>query len=867
MRPQYPKRLIEVDLPIKRISAHARREKSIRHGHISTLHIWWARRPLAACRAVILAALFPDPADPDCPPRFLEEARKALEGTRGTSVNVPSNMKVRWDYRKPKDVRAGLLDFIAEFANWDNSTNKDYLTFARHLVQVAHESLGGAPGTRPLVVDPFAGGGSIPLEALRVGADAFGTDLNPVAVLLNKVALEYTPRFGRDLAIEVRKWGTRIKHDAERELGAFYPRGPRGETTIAYIWSRTILSEAPGYTDIPIELPLLRSLWVSRGRGRNQALRWVRDEEGAVKMEVFEKTFADGVTRQVRRPLLEIIEPRTGGEVERGTSAGGSATCPVTGYTTPVEAVRDQLRKRRGGADDARLVCVVTSNVNEQGRFFRPPTLDDEKAALAAKQELRVREQDSVENLKLVPDGQINHLRGFFNIVLYGMTTWGDLFTSRQNLVLTTLASLVRNFGNQTSTSVENEMYLAVQTCLALAVDRQADRLSSLARWDSGWSKISNTFGRQALPMVWDFAEANPFSGATGDWDGAVSWVAKFIEANSVIQIAGTASMSSAISQSLPDSAVQAVITDPPYYAAVPYADLSDFFYSWLKRSLYGKHGELLSQDLTPKEDECVSLAHRAAMYRNKDGRWFERTMGLACKECCRTIAPNGIGVFVFASKETTAWEAMLAAIVDSGWVITACWPIDTEMGSRLRAQNSAVLASSIHIVARPRTNHEVGDWRSILTELPKRLHRWLPRLADEGIVGADAIFACLGPALEVFSCYASVEKASVRRSAFANTSCRFGLLLRRKPSLWSSAMPMPAGWRLMLASRRFGSGRSRLLPMAQSQVKRPWTQRTKTPWTTRTMRRPPNLRRAVSAWSSMPPARSPKGSALTSMT
>jgi adenine-specific DNA methylase len=187
---RYPKRLIEVDLPIKRISAHARREKSIRHGHISTLHIWWARRPLAACRAVILAALFPDPADPDCPPRFLEEARKALERTKSTSVNVPSDPKVRWDYSKPEHVRAGLLDFIAEFANWDNSTNKDYLAFARRLVHVAHESLGGAPGTRPLVVDPFAGGGSIPLEALRIGAGSFAADLNPVAVLLNRVVLD-----------------------------------------------------------------------------------------------------------------------------------------------------------------------------------------------------------------------------------------------------------------------------------------------------------------------------------------------------------------------------------------------------------------------------------------------------------------------------------------------------------------------------------------------------------------------------------------------------------------------------------------------------------------------------------------------------
>jgi putative DNA methylase len=218
----YITRLIEVDLPIKRISAHARREKSIRHGHISTLHIWWARRPLAACRAVILAALWPDPADPLCPPRFLGEARKALESVRDTAVNVPPR-----DYSDPKNVRAGLLDSIAEFANWDNATNRDYLTFARDLVQVAHEALGGASGTRPLVVDPFAGGGAIPLEALRVGADAFASDLNPVAVLLNKVVLEYIPKYGQSLADEVRKWGG-VGQGAGREGdGRVLPKGPR----------------------------------------------------------------------------------------------------------------------------------------------------------------------------------------------------------------------------------------------------------------------------------------------------------------------------------------------------------------------------------------------------------------------------------------------------------------------------------------------------------------------------------------------------------------------------------------------------------------------------------------------------------------
>ena len=246
-QPPYPKRLIEVDLPIKRISEHARREKSIRHGHISTLHIWWARRPLAACRAVICAALWPDPADPVCPQKFRDDASRLInEFAQKASTDKefaehcsPENW-VKWQTLArnggldPKNedhwnvLRNALLDFIADFSNWDNSTVPEYLATSRALTQSAHEALGGAPGTKPLVVDPFAGGGSIPLEALRVGADAFASDLNPVAVLLNKVVLEYIPKYGQRLADEVRKWGEWIKKEAEKELGCFYPMDPDG---------------------------------------------------------------------------------------------------------------------------------------------------------------------------------------------------------------------------------------------------------------------------------------------------------------------------------------------------------------------------------------------------------------------------------------------------------------------------------------------------------------------------------------------------------------------------------------------------------------------------------------------------------------
>ncbi len=298
----FPKRLIEVDLPIniKRISAHARREKSIRHGHISTLHIWWARRPLAACRAVICAALWLDPVDELCPVAFREGAAKLITAfakkavtNRELSDHCSPESWQKWQVlAKPENkldidnpahlniLRYRLLDFIADFANWDNSTQKDYLDTSRKLTQLAHEALGGVPETRPLVVDPFAGGGAIPLEALRVGADAFASDLNPVAVLLNKVVLEYIPKYGQKLADEVRKWGQWVKDEAEKELGEFYPKDPDGSTPIAYLWARTIISEAPDDgTGIPVEVPLMRSLWLAKKKNRNRALRWVRDEQ------------------------------------------------------------------------------------------------------------------------------------------------------------------------------------------------------------------------------------------------------------------------------------------------------------------------------------------------------------------------------------------------------------------------------------------------------------------------------------------------------------------------------------------------------------------------------------------------------------
>lgn len=811
----YPKRLIEVDLPIARISAHARREKSIRHGHISTLHIWWARRPLAACRAVILASLWPDPVDLTdgdwrgysdatniTPTRFLDAAKSALLAFADKRVLLERDGKIDahtvkalaaiakgpgWFDGKqgPSRLRTGLLDFIADFANWDNSTDPLFLSIARDLTQAAHEALGGEPGTRPLVIDPFAGGGSIPLEALRVGADAFASDLNPIPVLLNKVVLEYIPKHGQQLADQVRIWGQWVKERAEKELAAYYPKdvankkdGTPEATPIAYLWARTVLSEAPGEGTIPVEVPLMRSLWLAKKAGRKRALRWVRDEKGRVKTQTLEVVYVvDGqpTPTRVKRPLLEIFEPKKDSEVEGGTVARGNATCPVTGYTTKVDSVRSQLKKRRGGAADSRLFCVVTTRASEQGRFYRLPTKADQEAFDAAAAELARRITTGGESrLPIAPDEPLPPPGGLgFRVQPYGMTQWLHLFSPRQLLALTTLARLVREAGERmrtgespaaaeggplrttsAPTAMTPDLADAVQACLAMAIDKQADLSNALCAWEPVAECPRHLFGRQAISMVWDYGEGIATGESSGAFSVQIDRAAHILEQIGNNWSVGHIERATATAHPLPDDAAACFVTDPPYYDAVPYSDLSDFFYVWLKRTLPPSLLPAFADTLTPKDQECI-----VDDAKGKDHASFEAMMQRAMAEGRRVTAATGIGVVVFAHKSTAGWEAQLKGMIEAGWTVTGSWPIDTEMGSRLRAMDSAALASSVHLVVRPRETQDIGEWREVLAELPVRLREWMPRLAAEGVVGADAIFACLGPALEIFSRYARVEK------------------------------------------------------------------------------------------------------------
>lgn len=470
-----------------------------------------------------------------------------------------------------------------------------------------------------------------------------------------------------------------------------------------------------------------------------------------------------------RRVEFDIIADAKSEDVARGTCSGGTGTCPLCGFTTPVESVRTQLVERRGGSSDARLITVVTSRPGQRGQFFRPPTAADEMAVKAAQRRLIALGAHFRSDMSLIPNGSINHLRGFFNVVLYGIKEWGDMFAPRQALTLSTLSRLVRELPIQLTTDNDEISFIeAVKTCLALIVDRVAVRCTSNCIWDATTGCIMQVFNQgQSLPARWEFAEMSPCIDTGSGWATCVEYTIKVLEHVAVISHSGHVERASATAHPLPSDSADAVVTDPPYYAAIPYADLSDFFFSWLKRSLVGHHQDLLRPDLTEKTHELVSLSHRAAMYREKDSQWFEGQMSLACGEARRVCTPAGLGVIVFANKETVAWEAMLAALISAGWVVTASWPIDTESGNRLRAKESAALASSVHLVCRPREDasgrvtESIGEWRDVLGELPRRIHEWMPRLAAEGVVGADAIFACLGPALEVFSRYRRVEKAN----------------------------------------------------------------------------------------------------------
>jgi putative DNA methylase len=741
--PKECKRLAEVDFPIADVSRHSAQDKYLRYKPTTTLHPWWAQRPLAACRAVLLALLLPDPCDANCPESFKEEARNLLQSVQGGARSGDD------------ELRHGLLKFIGDFAAPILSQNSHYLRVSRALIRAAYGE------ETPLIADTFAGAGSIPLEGARLGCDIFASDLNPVATLILKAVLEDIPREGAGFADDVRHSGEQVKICAERELNKFYPVDLDGARPIAYIWARTVRCEAPR---CGAEIPMVSSFWLCKKASHRQALRF------------------DIVREPGRAPELQfdVFVPKSDSEVPNPNITRAKATCLCCSTVLSPDRVRSQLREQRGGADPifnavgkrvggARLLAVVTRRLGDELRRYRPEADHDYVAVSQALAQLEHLSATNPPNgLSLVPDEPLPLMSGTFNVPIYGINRWGDLFSSRQALAIVTISKTIARIfaedGRQT-----------VAELLAFALSKFARHCNGNARWNNVVESAEPAFGTQALPITWTFPESVPWGPWAENYNASVSAVATTLERGFTgIEQAGQVQLADARDCPLPDDSCSAWFIDPPYYFAVPYADLSDFFFVWLKRTLPG-HPLLRdpfdkTNPLTPKDRELCEMAHwDKQRYAKKDKAFFEAGMREAFEEGRRILVEDGIACVVFAHKTTEAWEALLSGMIDAGWVVTASWPIATERAGRIRARESAALAVSIHLICRPRAEiAAVGDWADVLRELPKRVGDWMERLQGEGVRGADLVFACIGPALEIFSRYARVETAEGRQVALA---------------------------------------------------------------------------------------------------
>ena len=732
----YRKKLIEVALPLDAINKESAREKSIRHGHPSTLHLWWARRPLAACRAVLFASLVDDPSN-DLPE---EEA---------------------------KVERDRLFGILEELVKWENSNDEGVLGRARAEIM---RSTGGNP---PPVLDPFCGGGSIPLEAQRLGLEAHGSDLNPVAVLITKALIEIPPKFAgnppvnpesRDkignegnwrgaqgLAADVRYYGKWMRDEAEKRIGHLYPKGPDGETVIAWLWARTVRCPNPA---CGAAMPLVSSFWLSKKANKKAWVEPIVDRE---RKEVrFEVKKGEGVPPD---------PPKIG--------RGAKFRCLVCDQASEEGHIKAE---GKAGGMGQQLIAVVAEA--RRGREYLDPT--DEHVAAAEKAEP-----------EWGPDQDLSGDTRWFSPPIFGMTTFADLFTHRQLVALTTFSDLVgeaRERAEQDAVAAglpDDSVPLndggkgaqayadAVATYLAFGVDRLADRSSTICGWDVGYTKVRNTFGRQAIPMTWDFAETNVFSSSTGNFLGAMEWVAE------VAEVSSTAADGSAkqVDATVAINGVEypMISTDPPYYDNIGYADLSDFFYVWLRRSLGKVHPGIFGTLLVPKSAELVATPYRFGGSRQKAQQFFEEGLGNAFARIReRAISDHPITVY-YAFKQaesqgngdgtmavaSTGWETMLEGLLATGFQITGTWPMRTEMSNRSIASGTNALASSIVLVCRPRLAEAPPATRQ---EFVRALRRELPEalsvMMAENVAPVDLAQATIGPGMAIYSRYSKVVEA-----------------------------------------------------------------------------------------------------------
>ena len=764
-----PRRLIEEAFPLKKVSEDSKHEKNVRHGHISTLHIWPARRPLAACRAVTIATLLPDPADA---PEKMKAEYTRLSGSplperqRDYLCNTLIASLTRWGDEN------GQADWDAKDKNgrWLNK-----LRIARELILIAYN------GDPPKVMDMFAGGGAIPLEAMRLGCKAIANDYNPVAWFILKCTLEYPQRFAGkttplpdlnlsekpdlkngDLADHVRLWGQWVLENAGTELADYYPVIDN-KPTVAYLWARTIPCQDP---QCGATVPLLKTLWVCKkaektlkdtpeNRKRPDFLREKKTKNQTkvvINGKRALKLCPDPETKQVR---FEIITPTNADDVGEPTMSGATAICPFCESQQP-----DPYIKRCGheGKLKAQMTAVVYQS--EYGKEYRPPTQTEIDAAEIPTEVLKTMADEIPYGIPDEPMPGPETLG--FRVPLYGFKKWSDVFTDRQLLALTTFVKWTRATRvKMQKVGYSPEWIEVVEAYLASFTDKTAHRNSEQCIWIStNAEKAGGTFRQFAMPMGWDFVEIYPWSQAAGGAHGGLESITKWVNHATQIRNNRKPSINQQSSRTQGNQIADAIITDPPYYDAIPYADISDFFYVWLRRSIGDSFPDVFSESLTPKLDELIQHSGRFDGNKTVAKRFYEEGMAESFQSAHNLLSDDGRVLIVFAHKDPNAWETLMTAMIQAGLVVTASWPIDTEKSGRPRAQGSAALSTSLWMVCRKRpTNAKIGHYGKVKREMQERVTERLRYFWDEGIRGPDFVWAAIGPALESYSSHKEVKR------------------------------------------------------------------------------------------------------------
>jgi putative DNA methylase len=818
------KKLIEVALPLEAINLESAREKSIRHGHPSTLHLWWARRPLAACRAVLWASLVDDPSS--WPDKFPTQADQERERQR--LLNILGRIEIE----QGKRVVRGLV-------SWDdvNSPNSGVLEAAqREIARCLAWDRGEEPPTDPAAVreyiakyappvyDPFAGGGSIPLEAQRLGLEAHASDLNPVAVLINKALIEIPPKFkdkapinpedrakkhisawrgAQGLAADVRYYGAWMREQAFERIGHLYPsysnpnRATRMEslgteelTVIAWLWARTVTCPNPACR---CQMPLVRSFQLSTKKGKEA---WV------------EPVVVNG-GESASAPSIRFVVRSGKGKAPEGTVGRKGARCIACGTPVPLEYIRKEGQAGRMGSQ---MMAIVAEGQN--GRVYLSPQQEHVEIAESAQPTWK-------------PDANLPHNPRDFKTPNYGMRKISDLFTPRQLVALTTFSDLVAEArekaisdakvlrtADATAAGLPNDDVPlaeggtgaraygeAISVYLAFGVSRAANTLCTVARWTASRDQTVTAFARQAIPMTWDYPDVNPFSGAAGDLQVSLSSICEVLE-KSQINSDGRANQHDATAPHPDDTTPKLISTDFPYYDNISYADLSDFFYAWLRRCLNSVYPDLFSTLLVPKDQELVATPYRFSGDKQKAKEFFEAglskafnqirgishadyplTVYYAFKQTEEDTSPQGQGEDEedddtdkpiplsrtgrgargesperMSGRVSTGWETMLEGLIRAGFTIDGTWPLRTELANRMIASGTNALASSIVLVCRPRpADAPKATRRQFLAELKRELPEALKLLQQGSIAPVDLAQASIGPGMAIYSRYAAV--------------------------------------------------------------------------------------------------------------